>query len=107
MRLIPRSTRRLVTDEEIDQVYSEAKARWRRGREKYEGSWTEADLKADLIEECIDLMNYAAHIILRAREVLPDFEGKASNDLPRYGDHVYGRPCPCDGDPECPCSCHR
>lgn len=79
--IVPILPRRLVSDDEIAGVFGEAQSRFKQGREKYQGSWAEADLKTDLIEECLDLMNYAAYIILRIRQTMPDFEGLTSNEL--------------------------
>lgn len=53
------------------------------GREKYEGSYLQADLKADLEEELLDAAAYHLLMVDRIQKVLVNFSGPTSNELKR------------------------
>jgi hypothetical protein len=70
-----------ITDEEIDRVYSGARERMVWGRDHYGDSFNRADLKTDIREELLDLMNYATLILVRLERLIPDFEGPTSAQI--------------------------
>lgn len=69
-----------ITDEEVERVVEMVRGRLLAGREKYRGSFTQVDLKADVLEEIADVLNYAGLMLVRLSRQLPAFEGPTSND---------------------------
>jgi hypothetical protein len=82
---VPPVTGGVITDGEIESVFAQARSRMHQGRDTYGGSFTRADLKADAIEECLDLINYAALMIVRLNRSLPTFAGPTSAELVENG----------------------
>lgn len=76
--VIPVSPGGDILDHEYESILREAKARMELGRAHYENSFNRADLKTDMVEEILDLINYGVFMIARIRRVLADFEGPVS-----------------------------
>jgi hypothetical protein len=70
-----------VTDEEIDSVFGEARERMVWGRNHYGDSFNRADLKTDIREELLDLINYATLMLVRLERLIPDFAGRTSAEI--------------------------
>lgn len=70
-----------LTDEEFDSIFAHAKRRMVAGRATYGGSFTRADLRTDMVEELLDLMVYAAALIVRIHRNLPQVEGPVSSEF--------------------------
>lgn len=80
---IPPSNGGDILDVEYDMIHAEAKRRMEWGRASYAEAFNGADLKADLIEELLDGINYLTFMVARIRRVIPDFHGPLSKELIR------------------------
>jgi hypothetical protein len=81
--IIPASNGGDIIDGEYDAIHAEAKKRMQWGRQSYANAFNSADLKADLVEELLDGINYLTFMVARIRRVIPDFHGPLSKQLIR------------------------
>jgi hypothetical protein len=72
---------RKIEEWEMNGLFMELRGRMEMGRDKYQGSFTRADLRADMVEECLDLANYALLLAARIRRVFPEVTGTTSNHI--------------------------
>jgi hypothetical protein len=80
---VPQLPARPIEGPEVDGLLERLKFRILNGSEKYQGSYLQADLRADLEEELLDAAAYHLLMISRIRKVLLEFVGPTSNELKR------------------------
>lgn len=79
--MIPASGGGPIKDEEIERIFADARQRMVWGRERYGDTFNRADLKTDIREELLDIINYATLFLVRLERLLPEVAGATSAEL--------------------------